>query len=116
MAKKNNEIKENIEEVKEITEEVVNEEIEENNEVVEDAKTEENASNTEEDAEMPLEEKLTVKESFKDKYNDKVLYNPGDIFVVNEEIEDKKPVEVEKGKYNVSKERYEELQRSLYVD
>lgn len=87
----------------------------------EDAKVEENASNTEQDAQVQptinAEDKVpTVKEVFKDKYDEKVVYKVGDTFILDEEIKDNKPVKVEDGKYKVSKARYEELQRSLYVD
>ena len=71
----------------------------------------------EEKVEKQTEKKLpTVKEVFRDKYNEKIVYNVGDTFIEDETIEDNKPVEAGKGKYKVSKERYEELKRSLYVD
>lgn len=126
MAKKNNEVKEN----EELKEEVVTE----TTEKVEEPKTEETTSTgkTEEvelagdKIEAPLNEDAkvqatenkvpTVKEVFRDKYNEKIVYNVGDIFIEDETIEDNKPVEAGKGKYKVSKARYEELQRSLYVD
>lgn len=126
MAKKNNEVKEN----EELKEEVVTE----TTEKVEEPKTEETTSTgkTEEvelagdKIEAPLNEDAkvqatenkvpTVKEVFRDKYNEKVVYNVGDTFIEDETIEDNKPVEAGKGKYKVSKARYEELQRSLYVD
>lgn len=104
--KKNEELKENV--ATEVTE---------NEEIVEDAKNEENAYNEKQDAEVQVtEENLIVKEVFRDKYDERVVYNPGDVFIESDKIEDKKPVKVEKGKYKVSKERYEELKRSLYVD
>lgn len=126
MAKKNNEVKEN----EELKEEVVTE----TTEKVEEPKTEETTSTgkTEEvelagdKIEAPLNEEAkvqatenkvpTVKEVFRDKYNEKVVYNVGDTFIEDETIEDNKPIEAGKGKYKVSKARYEELQRSLYVD
>ena len=126
MAKKNNEVKEN-EELKEAV-------VTETTEKVEEPKTEETTSTgkTEEvelagdKIEAPLNEDAkvqatenkvpTVKEVFRDKYNEKVVYNVGDTFIEDETIEDNKPVEAGKGKYKVSKARYEELQRSLYVD
>ena len=126
MAKKSNEIKED-EELKEkiATEATENEEVTSTGETAEELvgeKIEASAQDekVEENAEMQdaqeVEKLPTVKEIFKDKYDEKVVYNPGDVFIESEEIEDKKPVKVEKGKYKVSKERYEELKRSLYVD
>ena len=58
----------------------------------------------------------TVKEVFRDKYDSKVVYNVGDTFVLDESLEDNKPVKDGDKQYKVSKTRYEELQRSLYVD
>lgn len=111
MAKKNevkeNEVlKENVAQTEATTETPEKVEDLENTEVSEqDAKVEENVDK------LP-----TVKEVFKDKYDEKVVYNPGDVFIESDEIKDKKPVKVGKGKYKVSKERYEEIKRSLYVD
>lgn len=139
MARKSNEIKENEELEKEVVQEATTEtpekveEIKENEEkgtvnseeVIkepkQDAKVQENASNTEQEVKVQVTEdevnKLpTVKEVFKDKYDEKVVYKIGDVFIESEEIEDKKPVKVEDRKYEVSKERYDELKRSLYVD
>lgn len=134
MARKSNEIKENEELEKEVVQETTTEtpekveEIKENEEkeIVnseenveeskQDAKVEEDASNAEQDAKDEKNKLPTVKEVFKDKYDEKVVYKIGDVFIESEEIEDKKPVKVEDGKYKVSKERYEELKRSLYVD
>lgn len=134
MARKSNEIKENEELEKEVVQEATTEtpekveEIKENEEkeIVnseenvkeskKDAKVEEDASNAEQDAKDETNKLPTVKEVFKDKYDEKVVYKIGDVFIESEEIEDKKPVKVEDGKYKVSKERYEELKRSLYVD
>lgn len=131
MAKKNNEVKENEELKEKVTAEVTeNEEVTSTGEATEelvgekteapaeDAKVEENASNEKQDAEVQLTENKvpTVKEVFRDKYNEKVVYNVGDTFIEDETIEDNKPIEAGKGKYKVSKARYEELQRSLYVD
>lgn len=115
MAKKKvEEVKEN----EELKEEVTQAEITPEN--VEDEKIEENASNEKQDAEVQVTNEvnklLVVRESFKDKYDEKVFYNPGDVFVEDEALSDNKPVKVEKGKYKVSKERYAELKRSLYVD
>ena len=139
MAKKNNEVKEN-EELKEAVVTEITKKVEEpkTEEItstgktaeeltgepveapVEEAKVEENASNKKEDAEVQVTEETekvpTVKEVFRDKYNEKIVYNVGDIFIEDETIEDNKPVEAGKGKYKVSKARYEELKRSLYVD
>lgn len=114
MARKSNEIKENEEKGTVNSEEVIKE-------PKQDAKVQENASNTEQEVKVQVTEdevnKLpTVKEVFKDKYDEKVVYKIGDVFIESEEIEDKKPVKVEDGKYEVSKERYDELKRSLYVD
>ena len=53
---------------------------------------------------------------FRDKYDANIVYNPKDVFIKDEKIEGNKPVKAGKGKYKVSKERYEELQRSLYTD
>lgn len=126
MAKKNNEVKEN----EELKEAVVTETTEKD----EEPKTEEITSTGETEEvelagdkiEAPLNEDAkvqatenkvpTVKEVFRDKYNEKIVYNVGDIFIEDETIEDNKPVEAGKGKYKVSKARYEELKRSLYVD
>lgn len=84
---------------------------------VEDAKTEENASNEEQEADVhPTKKVPTVKEIFRDKYNTDVVYQVGDTFILDESIEDNLPVPAEKGKYKVSKARYDELQRSLYVE
>lgn len=128
MAKKKEEVKEN-EELQEVvtettekveepkTEEVVTENTEA---TVEDAKVEENASNEKEEAEMQVTEATekvpTVKEVFRDKYDSKVVYNVGDTFVLDESLEDNKPVKNGNKQYKVSKTRYEELKRSLYVD
>lgn len=102
--------KKKIEEVKENEElkENVATEATENEKVVEDVKVEENASDEKENP--------TVKEVFRDKYDEKVIYNVGDVFIEDETLQDNKPIKAEKGKYKVSKERYEELKRSLYVD
>lgn len=114
--------KKKIEEVKE-NEELkgnVATEATENEKAVEDAKVEENASNEKQDTEVQVTNEvnklLVVRENFKDKYDEKVFYNPGDVFVEDETLSDNKPIKAEKGKYKVSKERYEELKRSLYVD
>lgn len=123
MARKN-EVKENEELKQEVAQVEATQETPEKVENIEapeqDAKVEENASNEKQDAEVQVtkeEDKLpTVKEIFRDKYDEKVVYNPGDVFIESDELEDKKPVKVEKGKYKVSKERYEEIKRSLYVD
>ena len=53
---------------------------------------------------------------FRDKYDANIVYNPKDVFIKDEKIEGNKPVKAGEGKYKVSKERYEELQRSLYTD
>ncbi len=102
--------KKKIEEVKENEElkENVATEATENEKSVEDVKVEENASDEKENP--------TVKEVFRDKYDEKVIYNVGDVFIEDETLQDNKPIKAEKGKYKVSKERYEELKRSLYVD
>jgi hypothetical protein len=117
MAKKNEEIKEN----EEVKENVVVETTETTeNEVVNsdgDVKTDElsveapKQENVEKEAKAP-----TVKEVFRDKYDSNIIYKVGDIFVESEDLTDKKPVKVKDGEYKVSKERYEELKRSLYVD
>lgn len=128
MAKKKEEVKEN-EELQEVvtettekveepkTEEVATENTEA---IVEDAKVEENASNEKEEAEVQVTEATekvpTVKEVFRDKYDSKVIYNVGDTFVSDESLEDNKPVKAGDKQYKVSKARYEELKRSLYVD
>lgn len=114
MAKKNNEVIEN----EELKEEVVTETTEKVEEPKTEEVVEENASNEKQDADVQTTENKVpiVKEVFRDKYNEKIVYNVGDIFIEDETIEDNKPVEAGKGKYKVSKERYEELKRSLYVD
>ncbi len=123
MAKKKEELKEEV--VTETTEkveepkkeEVVEEKIET---TVEDAKIEENASNEKVEAKVQVTEKTekvpTVREVFRDKYDSKVVYNVGDTFVLDESLEDNKPVKVRDKQYKVSKARYEELKRCLYVD
>ena len=126
MAKKKEEGKEN----EELQEEVVAE----TTEKVEEPKTEEITSTGETEEvelagdkiEAPLNEDAkvqatenkvpTVKEVFRDKYDSKVVYNVGDTFVLDESLEDNKPVKDGDKQYKVSKTRYEELQRSLYVD
>lgn len=120
MAKKNNEVKEN-EELKEavVTETTETKEITSTGETeeVELAGDKIEAPLNEDAKVQATENKVpTVKEVFRDKYNEKIVYNVGDIFIEDETIEDNKPVEAGKGKYKVSKERYEELKRSLYVD
>lgn len=113
--KKAEEVKENVvEEVKETTEKV---EIVDSNEEKQDVEMQENASNTEQATEVQVtEENLTVKEVFKDRYDSTIIYNVGDVFIEDETLQNNKPTKAEKGKYKVSKERYAELKRSLYVD
>lgn len=123
MAKKKEELKEEV--VTETTEkveepkkeEVVEEKIET---TVEDAKIEENASNEKEEEKVQVTEKTekvpTVREVFRDKYDSKVVYNVGDTFVLDESLKDNKPVKARDKQYKVSKARYEELKRCLYVD
>lgn len=122
MAKKKEELKEEVvtettKKVEEPKEEVVEEKTET---TVEDAKVEENASNENEEAEVQLAEKTekvpTVREVFRDKYDSKVVYNIGDTFVLDESLKDNKPVKARDKQYKVSKARYEELKRCLYVD
>lgn len=123
MAKKKEELKKEV--VTETTEKVeepkTEEVVEEKRETtVEDAKVEENASNEKEEAKVQVTEKTekvpTVREVFRDKYDSKVVYNVGDTFVLDESLEDNKPVKVRDKQYKVSKARYEELKRCLYVD
>lgn len=123
MAKKKEELKEEV--VTETTEKVeepkTEEVVEEKRETtVEDAKVEENASNEKQDAEVQVTETTEkvpiVREVFRDKYDSKVVYNVGDTFVLDESLEDNKPVKVRDKQYKVSKARYEELKRCLYVD
>ncbi len=87
---------------------------------VEEAKVEENASKEKEDAKVQVTEETekvpTVKEVFRDKYDEKVVYKIGDIFIEDKKITDNKPVKVKDGQYKVSEYRYAELKRSLYVD
>lgn len=98
-------------------EDVVEEKVET---TVEDVKVKENTSEEKQDTEVQVTEEAdknaTVKEIFRDKYDEKIIYNVGDVFIEDETLQDNKPVESEKGKYKVSKERYEELKRSLYVN
>ncbi len=110
--------KEEITSTGETAEELVGEKTEASvEEEKQDAKVEENASNTEQDTEVQVtEENLTVKEVFKDRYDSTIIYNVGDVFIEDETLQNSKPVKAEKGKYKVSKERYTELKRSLYVD
>lgn len=134
MAKKNNEVKENeklknevtteetekVEEPK--TEEVVTEKTETTAEeaTVAEIATVETATDiddgTIEKAAEETEKVPTVKEVFRDKYDSKTIYNVGDTFILDESLEDNKPVKAGEKQYKVSKTRYEELQRSLYVD
>lgn len=116
--KKIEEVKEN-EELKQETvtevaenEDVVEEKVET---IVEDMEIEKNTSEEKQDAEE-MDKNPTVKEVFRDKYDEKIIYNIGDVFIEDETLLDNKPIEIEKGKYKVSKERYEELKRSLYVE
>ena len=88
----------------ELKEEAVNEAVEKNEE------------KTSEDEGVSKEKVVTVIEMFRDKYDANIVYNPKDVFIKDEKIEGNKPVKAGKGKYKVSKERYEELQRSLYTD
>ena len=91
------------------------EEVKENEELQEEVVTE---APLNEDAKVQATENKvpTVKEVFRDKYDSKVVYNVGDTFVLDESLEDNKPVKDGDKQYKVSKTRYEELQRSLYVD
>lgn len=86
----------------------------------EEAKVEENAFNEKQEAEVQVTNEVekvpTVKEIFRDKYDGRIIYNVGDTFILDEKLKDNKPVKVKDKQYKVSKERYEELQRSLYVD
>lgn len=124
--------KKKVEEVKE-NEELKEAVVTEITEKVEEPTTEEIANTGETEVELagdkieaPLNEDAkvqatenkvpTVKEVFRDKYDEKVIYNVGDVFIEDETLQDNKPIKAEKGKYKVSKERYKELKRSLYVD
>lgn len=112
MAKKKDELKEEVTtEVTENTAEITAE-VEENIENVENT-TEEIVENVEEEKEIKLP---TVKTSFRDKYDRNVVYNPGDVFIESVEIKDNKPCKVEDGKYKVSMERIQELKKCQYVD
>ena len=98
----------------ELKEEAVNEAVEKNEEKT---TTEEIVEEkTSEDEGVSKEKVVTVIEMFRDKYDANIVYNPKDVFIKDEKIERNKPVKAGKGKYKVSKERYEELQRSLYTD
>lgn len=98
----------------ELKEEAVNEAVEKNEEKT---TTEEIVEEkTSEDEGVSKEKVVTVIEMFRDKYDVNIVYNPKDVFIKDEKIEGNKPVKAGKGKYKVSKERYEELQRSLYTD
>ena len=98
----------------ELKEEAVNEAVEKNEEKI---TTEEIVEEkTSEDEGVSKEKVVTVIEKFRDKYDANIVYNPKDVFIKDEKIEGNKPVKAGKGKYKVSKERYEELQRSLYTD
>ena len=99
---------------KELKEEDVNEAVEKNEEIT---TTEEIVEEkTSEDEGVSKEKVVTVIEMFRDKYDANIVYNPKDVFIKDEKIEGNKPVKAGEGKYKVSKERYEELQRSLYTD
>ena len=98
----------------ELKEEAVNEAVEKNEEKT---TTEEIVEEkTSEDEGVSKEKAVTVIKMFRDKYDANIVYNPKDVFIKDEKIEGNKPVKAGKGKYKVSKERYEELQRSLYTD
>lgn len=98
----------------ELKEEAVNETVEKNEKIT---TTEEIVKEkTSEDEGVSKEKVVTVIEMFRDKYDANIVYNPKDVFIKDEKIEENKPVKAGKGKYKVSKERYEELQRSLYTD
>lgn len=98
----------------ELKEEAVNEAVEKNEEIT---NTEEIVEEkTSEDEGASKEKVVIVIEMFRDKYDANIVYNPKDVFIKDEKIEGNKPVKAGKGKYKVSKERYEELQRSLYTD
>lgn len=98
----------------ELKEEAVNEAVEKNEEKT---TTEEIVEEkTSEDEGVSKEKVVTVIEMFRDKYDANIVYNPKDVFIKDEKIEGNKPVKAGKEKYKVSKERYEELQRSLYTD
>lgn len=98
----------------ELKEEAVNEAVEKNEEKT---TTEEIVEEkTSEDEGVSKEKVVTVIEMFRDKYDANIVYNPKDVFIKDEKIEGNKPEKAGKGKYKVSKERYEELQRSLYTD
>lgn len=98
----------------ELKEEAVNEAVEKNEEIT---TTEEIVEEkTSEDEGVSKEKVVTVIEMFRDKYDANIVYNPKDVFIKDEKIKGNKPVKAGKGKYKVSKERYEELQRSLYTD
>lgn len=98
----------------ELKEEAVNEAVEKNEEKT---TTEEIVEEkTSEDEGVSKEKVVTVIEMFRDKYDANIVYNPKDVFIKDEKIEGNKTVKAGKGKYKVSKERYEELQRSLYTD
>lgn len=98
----------------ELKEEAVNEAVEKNEEKT---TTEEIVEEkTSEDEGVSKEKVVTVIEMFRDKYDANIVYNLKDVFIKDEKIEGNKPVKAGKGKYKVSKERYEELQRSLYTD
>ena len=99
---------------KELKEEDVNEAVEKNEEIT---TTEEIVEEkTSEDEGVSKEKVVTVIEMFRDKYDANIVYNPKDVFIKDEKIEGNKPVKAGERKYKVSKERYEELQRSLYTD
>jgi hypothetical protein len=134
MAKKNNEVKENEELKNEVAAEVTEKVEEQKNEDVVTEKTETTAENatvaeiatvenatdiddgTTEKATEETEKVPTVKEAFRDKYDDKVVYNVGDTFSIDESIEDNKPVKDGEKHYKVSANRYAELKECLYVD
>lgn len=98
----------------ELKEEAVNETVEKNEKIT---TTEEIVKEkTSEDEGVSKEKVVTVIEMFRDKYDANIVYNSKDVFIKDEKIEGNKPVKAGKGKYKVSKERYEELQRSLYTD
>lgn len=98
----------------ELKEEAVNEAVEKNEEKTTTKEIVE--EKTSEDEGVSKEKVVTVIEMFRDKYDANIVYNPKDVFIKDEKIEGNKPVKAGKGKYKVSKERYEELQRSLYTD
>lgn len=66
--------------------------------------------------EINIDGLITVKTSFRDKYDEKIVYTVGDKFIEDKNLKDNKPVKEKEGTFKVSTARYEELKKCLYVN